>query len=472
MTGLLRAMLREEFRLHARLFGGVRFALFPAFVAALTVGALYGLDLTGTDTGTVLAGLHALVALFGVQTGLVGLLSADALDDLLGDVTLLVSAARTLPVSERRVYAVFLLKDAVYYSGLFVLPLSFAVGGYALATGDGALAATAPRLATTLAATFVLGLSGTLTLVGTVRRGTVGKAAVVLAVAAGTAVYLSGHSLWTWTPYGAYVAPTSPRVGAVLSVVLGFAVAGWWSFDPTYRRPERRVEARFAWLADRLPADPHGLAARSLLELHRSGGGLLKVVLSAGLVSGFAVAVLDLAATITGRTPDAAVTLGALLGLTAFTTYNWLTQFDSLEGYRVHPLSVADVFRAKLVGFCVLLPVGGAFYLGAAVLLGGSPASLALGGVLYAGLSLYLFGLTVYLTGVEPNEFLFDSFLFALFTAGAALALVPVLVVGLVVPVSPGLTGGLVVLAAVLGVLGYGLVGRAAPRWEAHLLHG
>ncbi len=465
-------MLREEYRLHARLFGGRRFALFPGFVALLAVGALVGLDWTGTDTAVVLTGLHALVALFGVQTGLVGLLSADALDDLLGDVTLLVSAARTLPLSERYVYAVFLVKDAIYYSALFVGPLALAVGGYALASGDVALAASAPLLAVTLSATFVLGLSATLTLVGAVRRGRAGTTAAILACAAVAGGVVTDFPLGAWTPYGLYVAPSSVRAVAVTGVVLGFAFLGWWSFDPTHRRAERRVEARFSWLADRLPGDPHGLAARNLLELHRSGGGLLKVVLSAGLVTGFAVAVLDLAATITGRTPDAAVTLGALLGLTAFTTYNWLTQFDSLEGYRVHPLSVADVLRAKLVGFCLLLPVGGVFYLGAALSLGASPVSLVAGGVLYLGLSLYLFGLTVFLTGVEPNEFLFDTLLFAVFTAGAALALVPVLVVGLVVPLTVTLVGGLAIAAVALGALGYGLVGRAVPRWTAHLVHG
>ena len=68
---LLRTMLREEYRLHARLFGGPRFAVFPAFVALLAVAALWGLDVTGTPVDSVLAGLHVLVLLFGVQTGLI-----------------------------------------------------------------------------------------------------------------------------------------------------------------------------------------------------------------------------------------------------------------------------------------------------------------------------------------------------------------------------------------------------------------
>ena len=83
-------MLVEEFRLHTTLFGSSRFLAFPLFVAVLVGGGGYLLQATGTELSAVIAGLHALVAFFGLQVGTLGLVGRDAMRDVLGDTTLLV----------------------------------------------------------------------------------------------------------------------------------------------------------------------------------------------------------------------------------------------------------------------------------------------------------------------------------------------------------------------------------------------
>jgi hypothetical protein len=256
----------------------------------------------------------------------------------------------------------------------------------------------------------------------------------------------------------------------VASLVVAVAGGlGWWLFDPNVERRARTVADRFDAAARRL-GDP--LAARSLLELHRSGGGVVKVVVSTAIVAGVAVALLDLVSRVVGEPPAPPIALGAILALTAFTTYNWLTQFDSLAEYRTLPLSVADVFRAKALGFALLLPIGGAGYLATALYVGGTVAAVAVGGVLFLGVSAYLFGLTVLLAGLEPDEFLFDTVLFAAFTLAVVVALVPVLVAGLVLPLTATLAAGVVAEALVVGGVGVLALRRAAPRWGARLLRG
>jgi len=91
--------------------------------------------------------------------------------------------------------------------------------------------------------------------------------------------------------------------------------------------------------------------------------------------------------------------------------------------------------------------------------------------VLLVGLQVYLFGLVVYLSGFSPNEFLFDTVLFAGFGLAIAVPLVPVLVVGLVMAPVPGpLLASLAVGAAALGGVGLLLYRRAVPKWtRAHL---
>jgi len=121
----------------------------------------------GTDPAATVAGVHALVALFGIQTGSAGLIGADAMRDLLGDRTLLVFSARTLPLAPRRLIGLFVLKDAGYYTALFLLPLSVALAPF--------VGVRLPLLWLSLSATFALGLALALLAIALSTRGVPGS---------------------------------------------------------------------------------------------------------------------------------------------------------------------------------------------------------------------------------------------------------------------------------------------------------
>ena len=90
-----------------------------------------------------------------------------------------------------------------------------------------------------------------------------------------------------------------------------------------------------------------------------------------------------------------------------------------------------DVFEAKFRAFLLLGPlVGLGFYVFALVWRGGPALEALVGAVLLVGVACYIFGMTVYLTGFSPNEFLFDTALFAIFGVAMVVPLVPILVVG------------------------------------------
>ena len=461
-------MLREEWRLHARLFGGARFGAFPLFVAAIAAGATWLLAYTGTEIPAIVAGLHALVFVFGLHTGTIGFVGRDAIRNLLGDVTLLVFTSRTLPASPRRLVAIFLAKDAVYYAGLFLLPLSVAVAAVA---GVGFLPRL-PLLWLTTTGTFVLGVLVTFALVG---LG--GRRATAAAVATGGlllgAWWFSGFDPTSLSPVGVYRAPGLVTALAGFLPIPVLAAAGVAVYDPTDRRPSRTSEARFSDWRERL-RDDDGLLTKSLLDVARSSGGIWKVVFSGGVLFAVTAFLVGVVEQLTGVSPSAGVSFGALLGLTAFTTYNWLTQFDSPDAYRQLPVPTAAVFRAKFRAFLILgVPTALAYYALAAAWLGGPVTELAAGALLAAGVLLFLFGLTVALAGFEPNEFLFDTVLFAAFAAAVSLGLVPVLIVGFVLaPLGPTLLAGVVGWGVVLAVVGLLLYRRSVPKWTARYRQG
>jgi hypothetical protein len=457
-------MLVEEYRLHAELFGSRRFLAFPLFTAAIVGGGVFLLEATGTSMGAVTAGLHALVAFLGLQVGTLGLVGRDAMRDVLGDTTLLVFSARTLPVSWRRLLATFLAKDLVYYAAFFLTPLVLGFVPVALAGGlaPGAVA----LLWVTLVATFALGAAASLALVG---LGTRSKAALVAVVAALAALAsLRPGLLVDATPYAVYADPTpATAVRAAVPIAVA-AVVGPLVFDPATGGGGRRVRTDRYWTLRGLPG-MDALTVRPLLEVARSSGSVWKVAFSLGILFGVTALLLDRIVAATGLEPSAGVAFGTLLGLGTFTTYNWVTQFDDPREYLRYPSGLAGVFAAKFRAFLVLAVPTGFGYLALAAVwypLG----DVALGVVVFPLVAVYVYGLTAYLTGLSPNELLFDTVRFAVFGAGLAVLAVPLLVAALAHGTAPLVAGGgAVVVALLFALAGIILARRAGDRWESHL---
>jgi hypothetical protein len=269
------------------------------------------------------------------------------------------------------------------------------------------------------------------------------------------------------TPYAFFQSPGIQTALTSLVPLGAFAMIGMAAYDPTHRRPVRTTEDRFSPISDRLD-DANGLLTKTLLDVSRSSGGFWKVVFSSGVLLAVTAGLIRLVEPLTGVEPSVPISFGALLGLSAFTTYNWLAQFDDLEEYSHHPVDADRVFRAKYRAFLLLgFPTVLGSYVVAIVLFGGGIVDSIVGGILSAGTLLYLFGLTVFLTGFDPNEFLFDTLLYLTFTLGVSVGLVPVLIVGFVLtPISPTFLIGIGLWGLLLGGAGTGLLRRSIPRWS------
>ncbi|OVE86195.1 hypothetical protein [Natronolimnobius baerhuensis] len=475
---LFTTLVREEWRLHVRLFGGWRFAGFPLVIAALAIGGVVALETTGTDATTIVTGLHVLALGFGLYSGTAAFAGSSMLENVFGRLSLVLSTAETLPLSRRRLLGLFLLKDLLFYGLVVVAPMALAAVPLA-AAGDLSFRALLeiPALWLSLGLVFAAGMTVTVALIAARSRSVpvwiIGLSVVILAL-----------GLWTTgllEPARGLLVPVSGSLATAGGLALATAIASVTAvaaFDPTDGRPAQReaTSARFGQLRERLPTGTRtdALVAKSLLDLTRSAGGVWKPFVSAGILFALVVGLVGVVESITGIEPAPGILFGGVLGLSAFTTYNWLTQFDSLEAYRIYPVSVTDVFRAKRIAFVLVgAPAVAVPYLAAVLWYGATPLDAAVGAVLLAGYGLYYYGLTVAVAGFDPNEFLFDSVRFTGFTVGIAIPLVPALVAGFVTPSpTPILAVGLAGAGLVCGALGYILSSRAGPRWERRYREG
>ncbi|MFW6018102.1 MAG: hypothetical protein ACOCPX_04715 [Halapricum sp.] len=462
--GILRAMIEEEWRLHADLFGGRRFGAFPVGVAAVAAGAFWLLSAIGAETATIAAGLHALVGFFGLQVGTIGLVGRDAMRDVLGDVTLLVFSSRTLPVSWRRLLATFLLKDLLYYSGLFLAPIALAYAPLALSTGEGVVAILS--LWVTLAGTFALGVGLSLALVGIASHH--GALALAAAALSSGAILVGGVDPIALTPYGFYLDRSLTAAAAGFAPTVLVSVLGVALFEPVERTDGRQRIGPLSGYARAIP-DGTGIARRTVLSVARSSGSVWKVVFSMGVLVVVVVALLSELARVTVLEPHFGLALGTFLGLGGFTTYAWITQFEDPREILRYPVSIERAFASKRRAYLALVLPAGLAYLAVATLW--LPlAELAVAAAVFPGVAVYVFGLTAFLAGLSPTELLFDTPLFVAFGAGLAVVAVPLLVAALATAAAPTLTVAVgITLATLSGLLGIVLAGRAGPRWEKRL---
>ena len=463
-TELFRRMLREEYRLHENLFGGRRFVSFPLAVFAISLGGFQLLGVTGTSYDAVATGLHGLVFFFGLQVGTIGLVGRDALRDVLGDVTLLVFSARTLPVSWNRLLAVFLLKDLVYYAAFFLAPIGLAAIPSAATAGVGT--SRVLLLWVTLVGAFALGVTLSLTLAAVATRSRLAVVGAVAVLAA--AVVGLGIDPLTYTPYALYRAPSLSTAVTGFAPVVVFGVLGPLLFSPAEGRGQRTSSARFGQIR-RVVGDDDGIATRALVEVVRSSGSVWKVLFSMGVLFGVTALLLGEITAATGLTPSPGIAFGTLLGLGAFTTYSWVTQFDGPAEYGRYPVSLSAVFAGKRRTYLLLSIPAGVVYLAVAAVWY-PVASLAVGLLVLPLVAVYVFGVTAYIAGLSTTELLFDTAEFLRFGVALAALAVPLLVAALVHPVAPtAATAGTLLLSLVAAGVGTLLASRAGPRWERRL---
>ncbi len=460
MPDLFVAMMREEWRVHAELFGSVGFALFPVLVGAM---ACMGTVLVPVVNAALPAGdlatiVHLLFLLVGVMVGGFGLAGNEAMNRRFGQVSFVAYAARTLPLSERRIFAVFVAKDTVYYLLLWILPV---IAGVAVASPFAGLApGTVLRLALTLLLAFLVGLA-VLFLLSTVWGRSKTAFAVlgaILAAGAAAVVFTTG-GLPPFPPLVLYRSFSWPLLAATLAGIGAALAVSLLLFRPGSAGGERRHPDRFSGLARRLDCLPHpALAAKDLLDLWRSGGGVGQVLFALLLPLGLCWFLLSLLDRV--LPPHGVLLLFAVLaGVLGSTVYTWLTAFDALGPYGCLPVGVGTLIRSKLTSFGLLQAVPTGIVLAAALATGGGAVALPAIG-LALGLSAWAVAVTVYLAGLSPNVLVYDPKVLAAYLAGVG---VPVLGLVALAFLQPwlGLSALLLMVPAAL------LVSAGVRRWEA-----
>ena len=410
MFELFTAMVKEEWRVHSTMFGSLSFALFPVMIFGIAFMGSFLLPLMRTTlpAGNLTLIVHANYLMLGLMVGGFGLLGNEVMNRRFGQASLLAYSARSLPLSERYIFANFVVKDTVYYFFLWVFPFGF---GYILAAPfTGVPLASALFLLLTLTLSFLFGLCGIFFLSSVYGLSKPAFWALLLLAGAGAGVWsaLTGLNPALLFPplllYSAF-SWTSLFLSCVMLAIL--FVVSLYLFNPESVGSEKKYPDRFGPLLARMSVLPNPpLAAKDIIDLYRSGSMVGQTLFSFLLPLGviwFFLSLMDRFFPPHGLLLLFAITTGVI----ASTMYTWVTMFDTFGPYACLPVTVSTLISSKLTTFAVLQLIPAVFIAAVAVLTG-EAAVIVPAVVLGIAVSFYAVSVMAWLAGLSPNVLVYD----------------------------------------------------------------
>ncbi|MDN7023418.1 hypothetical protein FGU65_00630 [Methanoculleus sp. FWC-SCC1] len=471
---LFRLLLKEEYRAQSSMFRS-SLLMYPVFIFVLA--GLMGLMLMplrmSLSTYELVTLAQASVLGSGMLVGGMALFQEAILERRMPGVRLLLNIPATLPISNKRVFAFFYFKDVLYYICMNVLPVVFGLYASTLVTG---LHVDLPLAALTFVLSFLLGVSISFALSTVVVRSKTLFALIVLAmigllVAAtfGQASVLAGIGRFIPT-VGAYAGGSATDIVLALTVFIVLSAVSLCCIRETPRPTEKRYTSNFNGVQERFRAVGRysALAAKEWIDLSRSGG-LGSVLFSFvfpllflwGLLWMLSSALVFMSDGEAISLPFTTVFYAIIIGFFASLVYGWLNNIDNNANYRLLPVTMTDVIKAKLILFVVLNTAVSVVYLALIALSRGELALLPVSLFIMFMVSGYTGVLTAYMTGIFTNSLMFDYRVMTVYALGVA----PVLIVLIVLSFSPGMLPAELGLAAGLGIAAYLLLGRIDRKW-------
>jgi hypothetical protein len=437
MFEIFKSMIKEEWRIHSNIFGNGGFALFPLFIFLFTffVSLILPIFREIFSYAQIALGMHYFFLLVGGMVGAFGLMGREFMNRRFGQASLIAYSSRTLPVSQRVIFANFLVKDIVYYFILYVLPF---IAGFALAaelvpSGSFRLPGVLLTLLLTLSLSFMIGLSMVF-LLSTVYAHS-GKLFIsgLLAVAI-FLLFISGNLdsafLYNLPSLSFFLGPSENQLLFSLLLITVPAALSLIFLKVDFPQAKKSFPNSFSKICGYLGSYRYtAFVAKDFLDLKRSEGGFGKIIFSFLLPAALIWMLLSALGEVI-PVLNAYTLFSLILGVLSSSMYNWLTEYDIFSSYLFLPLRVSDMIKNKLNSYFILNLIPFSIHILLALIKRPSALlpSLLPSLLLDISISVYMVSILIYLTGLSPSINLYNGKTFAIY----AISIVPVLLISIV----------------------------------------
>jgi len=458
---ILKAMIKEEWRLHTSLFGSRMFALFPLLIGISTFTiSLFLPYMTKVMTmGQMLQSAHYLFIFFGVSIGAFGLFGREVMNRRFGQASLIAYSSRSLPISERIIFLNFFIKDILFYMLLWILPITL---GFILATPFISIDTISVLFAcATLMLSFLIGLSLVFFL-STIYVHSSKLLIGLLLVTMISMTILTRHLTIDMNtlllPYSMFYQPSLKKIILSLLLIIVPSSLSLIFLKVDYPEKKKQYKNSLTDLSNKLRFSTYAhYVAKDFLDLKRSEGGLGKIIFSflfpIGLTWIFLHIFLELIPSI-----KAIMIFAIFLGIVSSSIYNMLTAFDTFNPYMFLPVKVSTVIKSKLMSYALINILSLVILTFATISMNQLtyfiPALCS-----FTTISLYSLSMTIYFAGLHPTTLMYNSKIFSQYVATVA----PLLFVFTILSILNPLT---MLASPVLLILAIYVLRKSYRKWD------
>ena len=431
MWWLMKAMFKEEFRLQASYSSAISTMTFPIMLIALSFIMAISLPALESEVSMdrMLYMVHMVILLYGMAVGAFAFLGREMMERRWGHATFLLAVPQTLPISFKRTFLVFYLKDLLYYIFMTLLPLT--IGLLISIPITGFHVTSVLLLFGTMIATFLYAISFSFVMSSMYMRsqGVFIVISVVVLGLIGVSGFAGLFDIGLLVPSIAFQLSGDPwALVASLTASLAFAAWAVLLVEDKMESPVVQVESHFEEVFVKFEHfgryQPY--LAKEWIDLIRSR--TLSKLMGAFVLPLAVLSAFDwfLGTTVSSEIEFSTIFYGGMVGFFGVLIYSWLNNIDYVEYYNTFPVQVPTIVKSKLIIFVLL--TGGISTAFVVVMTGikGDWYNLPLALIVMFSTSIYMVVVTAYLTGLRTNVYLFDT---KILTRFALLSIIPLMAI-------------------------------------------
>jgi hypothetical protein len=409
---LLILHLKEEWRMMTSYFSSEKlFFAFPFVI--LCVGFLMGILIPFFEEAfhmkELVIAFHMLLLVYGLFVGGFGFFADEVAERWFRDVNLLIHMHHILPVSFRRIFVWFYLKDMVYYLVLTLLPLF--LGAFLSFTIP---VTTFVRVMTTSLLSFFIGVSVSFLVSSFYVRS---RISFVVFLILG-ALFVMKFSYLDFPPLSYLFERDITMLFASFAIFIVFSVVSLFVTTPVTRVTGKPVTKT------RLFSSLDPLLAKEIIDVKRSG--TFRIIATSYL---FPLLFLYGIFYFSGRLFHFNIDIPLLfyavfMGYLSTLVYSWLNNIDPPSCMALLPVTTSQIIKKKIRLFTIFsLSVGVCYLLVLSSFLQDT-GTLLLSVFVMGSTTFYVAAVTAWLCGLYPNTRLFDGIVLAKYIG----AILPVLI--------------------------------------------
>ncbi len=504
-------MFREEWRMHSTLFGNLNFALFPMLIFGMAFMGAFLIPFMSRlmDVSMLAVSIHSMYCIMGMMVGSFGIMGKEMMNRRFGQGSLLIHSARSLPISERRLFYNFVIKDTLYYFMLWILPFCL---GFTIAAPFAGINIYYPLLLfVTASLSFLIGMCTVFLLSSVYSRSKYALYAIIALVAvAFLAFYLiSGDILRVMRlfmlPSEIFLNFSYTLLLISAALILVLFIPAIFLFSPETHAGEKRYAAALYPLYDRLSrlpvirgriaaAESDGeisasdeasdkssgsreetgfyyaaakkeltIISKDFIDLHRSGIGIGQTLFSFVIPVCLIWFVMSVLSGVLMQ-EQIFMVIASVTGIIASTMYTWLTEFESFSAYLFLPVKVSSIIRAKIITFSMLHGVPIILLIVISVIMGVIGTAI-FGIILALSVSYYALAIMVRYAGLSPSLMLYSASFFLRYSLLLMPAVIFLLGLAFIAPV-------LALISLLLVIPSYILLKGSFVKWDNEDLAG